>query len=878
MLAFVPGVLLPFLARAPLLATAGPARGRGGRPAGRPTCPSAHSGALRVALPLPLPVCPSPRVSRERARKRASERAPLSSEKAGRGRKGWAGTRAMDEKAQRVKDLLASYYGADDEATGGSDATADATGRTGTGGGASAAEANSGKGSSPRLAARSPAPSAGLDSAAFDDERYLSSLLQKTRLDGLLSKHSEMVSEIQTLDGDMQMLVYDNYERFIAATDTIKRMRSNVEGMEGQMDKLLEGMERVADVSGEVNDRLSVHREEVERLHGVGGLLRKIRVVQELPGRLRKCLAHDALAIAARWYLDAKPVLERYGSTSFARVAKDTEQVVAEVRAKMQDQLAADTLDAGDAAEYMELLQAMGQPVQALRSEYVSSRESKLRACLDRASQRKRDMLLARAAGGGGEGTAEADAGSLQAFVAATNTDLLSELAGTASSFRSLFPDDAEQLVAAVQAPADEYLALVRSVLPPTPGAPSWSADQLVAALGTLATDMGRVGAIAPGARLHERALELAHAAIEGAAGAVGAEAVASVARAMTAAKEDLAGVLASGDVEAAAKAICSARDELRAAVMASAEEAIAGMADLSRSASAARELTGGVLPTLHAAMQREMSALVLGVLDRLAGVGAKDEESTPVPAIRLLGWAVLGVLEDEVVPKLMDAISEHAAEPDLTAGRRPPFVAGELIRGVGAAKSLALRTYAESRGRVLSSMVRKSIATPDWFNMKEPRAPRLYVEMMTKELDELARESTALLPPGDAGRSVAGQVPSQGETSMVDRLFREKVKVFADVEPTCASVQAAVIGIALRSLRECVREVTLGGAGYRQMQVDIAALRASLATRTQGDAALAFALDEALKAAEERATDNAGLDDDVIAGILESAAGGRSA
>ena len=97
----------------------------------------------------------------------------------------------------------------------------------------------------------------------------------------------------------------------------------------------------------------------------------------------------------------------------------------------------------------------------------------------------------------------EADAGSLQAFVAATNTDLLSELAGTASSFRSLFPDDAEQLVAAVQAPADEYLALVRSVLPPTPGAPSWSADQLVAALGTLATDMGRVGAIAPGARLH---------------------------------------------------------------------------------------------------------------------------------------------------------------------------------------------------------------------------------------------------------------------------------------------------------------------------------------------------------------------------------------
>jgi hypothetical protein len=44
-----------------------------------------------------------------------------------------------------------------------------------------------------------------------------------TRLDGLQSKYTEMVQEIKSLDSDMQMLVYENYSKFITATDTIRR-------------------------------------------------------------------------------------------------------------------------------------------------------------------------------------------------------------------------------------------------------------------------------------------------------------------------------------------------------------------------------------------------------------------------------------------------------------------------------------------------------------------------------------------------------------------------------------------------------------------------------------------------------------------------------
>ena len=37
----------------------------------------------------------------------------------------------------------------------------------------------------------------------------------------------------------MQMLIYENYNKFISATETIKRMKNNVESMEGDMTSVI---------------------------------------------------------------------------------------------------------------------------------------------------------------------------------------------------------------------------------------------------------------------------------------------------------------------------------------------------------------------------------------------------------------------------------------------------------------------------------------------------------------------------------------------------------------------------------------------------------------------------------------------------------------
>merc|ERR1719387_1671597 len=123
-----------------------------------------------------------------------------------------------DDKTRRVKSLLSSYYTADDDS--------DAAGRVGGAGKEST--------SNPDLRGSS----TNLNSERFDLDAYYRNLLSKTVLRDLIERERALQSEVKTYDGDMQMLVYENYNKFISATDTIRSMRSKVDDMESKIRQL----------------------------------------------------------------------------------------------------------------------------------------------------------------------------------------------------------------------------------------------------------------------------------------------------------------------------------------------------------------------------------------------------------------------------------------------------------------------------------------------------------------------------------------------------------------------------------------------------------------------------------------------------------------
>lgn len=68
-----------------------------------------------------------------------------------------------------------------------------------------------------------------LDASDFNADAYVKSVLAGHGLEGVLRVEAGLVNEIKGLDGERKALVYDNYSKLIAATDTIRKMRDNMD-------------------------------------------------------------------------------------------------------------------------------------------------------------------------------------------------------------------------------------------------------------------------------------------------------------------------------------------------------------------------------------------------------------------------------------------------------------------------------------------------------------------------------------------------------------------------------------------------------------------------------------------------------------------------
>ncbi|MCJ1331243.1 hypothetical protein MMC10_007931 [Thelotrema lepadinum] len=68
-----------------------------------------------------------------------------------------------------------------------------------------------------------------LDAPELDAQAYVKGVLEHEGLEGVLRTEGGLVGEIKSLDGDRKALVYDNYSKLITATDTIRRMRANMD-------------------------------------------------------------------------------------------------------------------------------------------------------------------------------------------------------------------------------------------------------------------------------------------------------------------------------------------------------------------------------------------------------------------------------------------------------------------------------------------------------------------------------------------------------------------------------------------------------------------------------------------------------------------------
>ncbi|GAN04975.1 conserved hypothetical protein [Mucor ambiguus] len=211
-----------------------------------------------------------------------------------------------------------------------------------------------------------------LDGNTFNSSKYFGSLLKEKTLQGLIEKDNQLVGEIREIDGDMKTLVYENYSKFISATDTIRKMKSNVESMESEMGRLNENISNISKQSKTINEELGPNRQKIQQLSNVHNSLKRLQFIFELPNRLQHCLVKGKYGQAVKYYSKASTVLNHYQHmAAFKGIERDCNSIMDKVKAEIWAGLTDPNVTLQKIAEETRLLVLLGEDAHRLWKQYI---------------------------------------------------------------------------------------------------------------------------------------------------------------------------------------------------------------------------------------------------------------------------------------------------------------------------------------------------------------------------------------------------------------------------------------------------------------------------------------------------------------------------
>ncbi|GLI70392.1 hypothetical protein VaNZ11_015174 [Volvox africanus] len=467
------------------------------------------------------------------------------------------------KRSERVKALLSSYYGD-------------------SGQGPSAPPAGHAQQGAP--AGRGPPVAhiggiAAIDTPTFNADQHTSDILRIFSLEKLMVEHRNMAREIKNIDSDMQQLVYENYNKFITATDTIRTMKSSIDAMESEMLRLQQTASVVADKSLSVSNKLQQRRESMEQLYKVQRMLRKLQTVFELPRKMRAALEEDALDTAVGLYAEAQPLLHKYGGRgTFKVIALESDFVAQEISQLLKKRL---TERKDDTEQCVLLLRKLGEPDDTLQDKYLTGRVARIKRVLAEAAIVADAMAAAAAAASAGGqqqpvppppkaqvsapeswGWTGGNPPQLRAFLRALDEKFINGVQETVVNVVRFFlpegSEDSPEAAAAKRKPLvtlsrelfGEYFNIVRRVVSDAAKAgvlrgsllrearaqaakaggsaalsvnspaleqlsSDWGAEAIAQALSTMSIDVGLLAAHLPELQLKERALEVVQGSIQ---------------------------------------------------------------------------------------------------------------------------------------------------------------------------------------------------------------------------------------------------------------------------------------------------------------------------------------------------------------------------
>ncbi|XP_031109419.1 vacuolar protein sorting-associated protein 51 homolog isoform X2 [Ipomoea triloba] len=759
----------------------------------------------------------------------------------------------LDDKAKRMRDLLSSFYSLDPSSSGPPNASS-------------------------RFATLDT-----INTSSFDADQYMNLLVQKSNLEGLLQRHVEMAAEIKNLDTDLQMLVYENYNKFISATDTIKRMNNNIVGMETNMEQLLEKIMSVQSRSDGVNTSLFEKREHIEKLHRTRNFLRKVQFIYDLPSRLAKCIKAEAYADAVKYYTGALPIFKAYGDSSFLDCKRASEEAVAVIVKNLQGKVFSDSESIQARAEAVMLLKQLNYPVENLKVQLYE----KLEQFLVDLNLESKELMH----------------GSLNLDMPPDHVDLsdstsvdqasIREFAEAIRAYRVIFPDSDQQLVRLAEDLVKKHFEATEHHIKKT-----LHSTDVLSLLRIIWTNVLLMDEVLPEAGLIDFSLEAARVSIKK-----------YVVSRFSHLLLDITGALVK--LQGKQQGV-EEEYTLQAALDSSKKTLIEGSSDvlqefqrlLNEDMELLVKLREMIINWVQEGFQEffrklENEFLLLSGKKYFSGqdqnFGERMQGDKILPGLVLVLSQLSISIEQSVIPRITEEIAAFSGGAARGYDYGPAYVPAEICRTFHSAGETFLHMYINMRTQKLSVVLKKRFTTPNWMKHKEPREVHMFVDLLLQELDAIGNEVKQILPEGlnrkhrrtdsngsttssrsnplrddRLSRSNTQKARSQLLETHLAKLFKQKMEIFTKVEHTQESVMTTIVKLCLKSLQEFARLQTFNRSGFQQIQLDFHFLKTSLKNAAEDEAAVDFLLDEVIVAAAERCLDPVPLEPAILDKLVQ--------
>ena len=181
-----------------------------------------------------------------------------------------------------------------------------------------------------------------------------------------------IVRDTQTLHSEMQTLVYENYNKFISATETIRKMKTDFKEMENEMKKLADNMADITESSDQITGTLQETRTQLTKLSEKNALLKRLSAISSLPAKLTHLVNDNNYGQAVQEYNRAQRILQQYGSQpSFKGIQEDCGKIMENLKRILKNDFQKGGMKTTQLTETGELLLQLDEKPSTLAKEML---------------------------------------------------------------------------------------------------------------------------------------------------------------------------------------------------------------------------------------------------------------------------------------------------------------------------------------------------------------------------------------------------------------------------------------------------------------------------------------------------------------------------